>query len=79
MKRRPITKMKTVLARTNISPVHKIRIRKKAHAVMNQRIASGINVDQLLAKSNVEMLDVNNNGVVRVDFNNPNHRRWLEE
>ncbi|GAX90644.1 hypothetical protein [Effusibacillus lacus] len=48
---------------------------------MNQQFASGINIDRLLANDNV--LQVDNNGAVNIDYNNPAHRQvakaWLRD
>jgi hypothetical protein len=49
---------------------------RKRFARLNEVIASTINFDKLPESVT---LDIDTNGIVHVDPNNPLHRRWLED
>lgn len=51
----------------------------KAHELINQRTASGLDMNKLFAKSNVNVLPTNEEGVILLDKNNQDHMRWLED
>jgi len=51
----------------------------KAHEIINQRTASGLDINKLFAKSNMNVLPTNEEGMVLLDKNNQDHMRWLED
>ena len=56
------------------------RVRKKAHELMNQKIASRIDMTKLHAKTSAEhLLPTNADGVIILDKNNPRHMEWVED
>ncbi|WP_332628568.1 hypothetical protein [Halalkalibacter flavus] len=51
----------------------------KKMRLTNEKLSSSINFDQLLQDGKTSIFDVDNNGNVEVNYNNPAHRRWLED
>lgn len=52
------------------------RIKQKQNIQTNVALSSRINFDRLPI---VDVLDINDNGIVIIDPNNPVHQRWLED
>lgn len=80
MKRKENRRLRApVMKRKGFQPSRAFRSRRSRqvrYAQMNAALSSQINFDRLPPG---DILDVNSNGVVIVDPNNPVHRRWLED
>ncbi|OXB94897.1 hypothetical protein [Parageobacillus galactosidasius] len=80
MKRKENRRLRApVMKRKGFQPSRAFRFRRSKqvrYAQMNATLSSQINFDRLPPG---DILDVNSNGVVIVDPNNPVHRQWLED
>lgn len=51
----------------------------RATMIENSTLASQIDIKQLIMDRKIPYLDVDSNGVAKVDYSNPIHQKWLED
>jgi hypothetical protein len=77
-RRKSLAKLVRARAVAKVARGHSIRRRGMSLETKNEFLSNQI--ANLMFKNNTEALKVNKDGVVtNLDYNNPNHMRWLED